>query len=62
MDELAALEQLVHETATQLIDEEEVAIQKMEAKYEQCDAIDVGIVDMAAHRSQFPEEVGVVIR
>ncbi|OQR85811.1 hypothetical protein ACHHYP_11339 [Achlya hypogyna] len=54
--ELLHLQKRVQRTAAKLLEEEKNAISKVDAKFEQCDTVDMGLADIDEHRHQYPEE------
>ncbi|OWY99215.1 hypothetical protein PHMEG_00029822 [Phytophthora megakarya] len=54
--EMANLKVQLTEAITNMIDYEEEAAAKIEQKLEQCDEIDLGLMDLADHQSKFPDE------
>ncbi|CEG43736.1 RNA polymerase II-binding domain [Plasmopara halstedii] len=56
MSELGDLKEKLSEAVVDMIDYEEEAATKIEQKLEQCDEIDLGLMDLADHQKKFPEE------
>ncbi|KAL4171771.1 hypothetical protein KRP22_009860 [Phytophthora ramorum] len=54
--EVASLKVQLTEAITNMIDYEEEAAAKIEQKLEQCDEIDLGLMDLTDHHNKFPEE------
>ncbi|KAL3670088.1 hypothetical protein V7S43_004405 [Phytophthora oleae] len=54
--EVADLKDQLTEAIANMIDYEEEAATKIEQKLEQCDEIDLGLMDLTDHQKQFPEE------
>ncbi|ETW01591.1 hypothetical protein H310_06232 [Aphanomyces invadans] len=56
VQKLVTLQTKLREMAQAQLVEENAALERLEAKFEQCDAIDVGLADLADHRSKYPDE------
>ncbi|KAG1712968.1 hypothetical protein DVH05_000698 [Phytophthora capsici] len=54
--EVTELKDQLTEAIANMIDYEEEAAAKIEQKLEQCDEIDLGLMDLADHQKQFPDE------
>ncbi|CAI5737078.1 unnamed protein product [Peronospora destructor] len=54
--EMADLKTQLSEAIANMIDYEEEAATKIEQKLEQCDEIDLGLMDLTDHQKKFPEE------
>ncbi|OQR95757.1 hypothetical protein THRCLA_07604 [Thraustotheca clavata] len=54
--DLLDMQQRVQRTASALLEDEKHAITKLDIKFEQCDTIDMGLVDLEDHRKTYPEE------
>ncbi|KAF0693934.1 Aste57867_15154 [Aphanomyces stellatus] len=56
MHKLNILQTKLRETAVAQLAEENLGVEKIEAKFEQCDSIDVGLADLSDHKRRFPDE------
>ncbi|EQC36309.1 hypothetical protein SDRG_06414 [Saprolegnia diclina VS20] len=54
--ELLDLQKLVHVTAAKLLEDQKQAMAKVDTKFEQCDTIDMGLVDLDDHRRTYADE------